>query len=39
MNHESDSQKTVLSELDNLMQIAQAIEKASRPLPNTEISK
>jgi hypothetical protein len=39
MNHESDSHETVLSELDELMQIAQAIEKSSRPLPNTEISK
>jgi hypothetical protein len=39
MNHESDSRKTVLSELDDLMQIAQAIEKYSHPLPHTEISK
>jgi hypothetical protein len=39
MNYESDSQKAVLSELDDLMQIAQAIEKSSRPLPDTEIPK
>jgi len=39
MNHENDSRKTVLSELDELMQIAQAIEKYSHFLPNTEISK
>jgi len=39
MNYENDSQKTVLSELDELMQIAQAIEKSSHSLSNTEISK
>jgi len=38
MNHENASQKTILSELDDLMQIAQAIEKYSHSLPrNTEI--
>jgi hypothetical protein len=37
MNHESNSQKTVLSELDELMQIAQAIEKSSHPLSHVEI--
>ena len=39
MNNENDSRKAVLSELDDLMQIAQAIEKSSRPLFNIEISK
>jgi hypothetical protein len=39
MNHERDSQKSVLSELNDLMQIAHAIEKFSRPLPHVEISK
>jgi len=39
MNYENDSPKTVLSELDDLMQIAQAIEKSSHPLPHIEISK
>jgi len=39
MNDVRDSQKAILSELDDLMQIAQAIEKSSRPLPHIEISK
>ena len=39
MNDERDSQKAILSELDGLMQIAQAIEKSFRPLPHIEILK
>jgi hypothetical protein len=39
MNNENDSRKAVLSELDDLMQIAKAIENSSRPLSNIEISK
>jgi hypothetical protein len=39
MNNENDSRKAVLSELDDLMQIAKAIEKSSSSLPNVEFSK
>ena len=39
MYYENDSSKAILSELDELMQIAQAIEKSSHPLPYTENSK
>jgi hypothetical protein len=39
MNNENDSSKNILSELDDLMQIAKAIEKSSRPLSNIEILK
>jgi len=39
MDCQNDSQKTALSKLDDLMQIAKAIKKASNHLPNTEISK
>jgi hypothetical protein len=38
MNEKYDAQK-ILSELDDLMQIARAIEKSSRPLSHIEISK
>jgi hypothetical protein len=39
MNNESDSSKNIVSELDELMQIATAIEKSSRPLSQMEITK
>jgi hypothetical protein len=39
MYYENDSPKAVLTELDELMQIVQAIEKSCRPLPHAEISK
>jgi hypothetical protein len=39
MNYENDFQKPVLTELDNLMQLAQAIEKSCHPLPHAEIKK
>jgi len=33
MDYENDFQTTVLMKLDELMQIAKAIENSSRPLP------
>lgn len=39
MDYESRFLKTVMLELDDLMQIANAIEKSSRPLPQIEFSK
>jgi len=39
MNDEYILPNAILLELDDLMQIATVIEKSSRPLPNTEISK
>ena len=39
MDYESRFLKTVMLELDDLMQIAKAIEKSSHPLPQIEFSK
>jgi hypothetical protein len=39
MYYENDSSKAILSELEELMQIATATEKTCRPLPHAEIQK
>jgi hypothetical protein len=39
MDYESRFLKTVMLELDDLMQIAKAIEESSRSLTQTEFSK
>jgi len=39
MEYKNDVQKTAMQKLDDLMLIAQAIEKSSRPLPQIEFSK
>jgi len=39
MNQNYNLQETILSKLDDLMEIAEAIEKSSRPLTQTEVLK
>ena len=39
MDYENDFQVTVLMKLDELMQIAKAIEKSSHPLSQMEFTK
>jgi hypothetical protein len=39
MDYENDFQTTILMKLDELMQIATAIEKSSRPLSQMELTK